>query len=236
MNSCRLEETAVRSAWRLLGVVAALNFALVASASSHLVRVEDWLNIAVGTRGIPPTWKSGQKWGQPAYDFAIEQDSTEKVLHVKSRGDSSTIVKELKVNVKDTPILQWRWKAVTLPQGGDSRNEATDDQALQIYVTFERFPSIARSRIIGYIWDSTAPEGLVVKSEKSRLVTYIVVRSGAQHLGKWLTESRNVYEDYKRIYGEEPNEPVKGVAIATDSDDTKSSAEGYIGEILFKKP
>jgi hypothetical protein len=222
--------------WRLLGVVAVLNFAFAASASSHLVRVEDWLNIPAETRGIPPAWKSGQKWGRPAYDFVVEQDDTGKVLHVRSRGDSSTMAKEVKVNAKDTPILQWRWKAVTLPQGGDSRNEATDDQALQIYVTFERFPSVVRSRIIGYIWDSTAPEGLVIKSEKSRLVTYVVVRSGTRHLGKWLTESRNVYEDYKRIYGEEPDELVKGVAVAIDSDDTKSSAEGYFGEIFFKKP
>ena len=212
-----------------------LGCALTVHASSHLVRVEDWLNVPVGTKGIPPNWKSGQRWGQPAYDFVVEQDDTGKVLHLKSRSDSSTIAKEVKVNVKDTPILQWRWKAVTLPQGGDSRKEATDDQALQLYLTFERFPSFARSRIIGYIWDSTAPEGLIVKSEKSRLVTYIVVRSGPQHLGKWLTESRNVYEDYKRIYGEEPDEPVKGLAIATDSDDTKSSAEGYLGEIFFRK-
>ena len=76
---------------------------------------------------------------------------------------------------------------------------------------------------------------MFVRSEKSGLVTYVVVRSGPKELGKWLGESRNVSEDYKRIYGEEPGEPAKAVSIAIDSDDTGSSAEGYVGEIVFRR-
>ena len=68
-----------------------------------------------------------------------------------------------------------------------------------------------RSQIIGYIWDSTAPVGSIFKSKKSGTVTYVVVRSGPQDLGKWVTERRNVREDFKRIYGEEPEDPGGGV-------------------------
>jgi hypothetical protein len=93
-----------------------------------------------------------------------------------------------------------------------------------------------RSRIIGYVWDTTAPAGTIVKSESSGLVTYVVVRSGAAELGRWLTETRNVYDDFKRIYGEAPTEPVGAVSVAIDSNDTRSSAESYIGTILFRKP
>ena len=226
----------MRSCRRMLAGLTSLLLAVGAAAQANLITVEDWSGIAVGTKGIPPTWKSGQTWGRPTYDFAVVEDSASKVLRLKSQNDSSAISKEVNVNVKETPIFQWRWKAVTLPKGADSRQKATDDQALQVYVVFERFPSFYRSRIIGYIWDSAAPEGTTVKSEKSGLVTYVVLRSGPLNLGKWLTESRNVYDDYRRIYGEEPGEPAKAVTIAIDSDDTKSSAEGYIGEIIFKKP
>lgn len=218
----------------LLGLLALLP-ALAVHASTRVVRVEDWSAVPAGTRGIPPGWKGGQSWGSPAFDFVVEPEGTANVLHLRSKGDSSTINKEIRVNVKETPILEWRWKAVTLPKGGDARKKPTDDQALQLYVTFERFPSMVRSRIIGYIWDASAPEGSVVRSEKSGLVTYVVVRSGPKELGKWLGESRNVSEDYKRIYGEEPGEPAKAVSIAIDSDDTGSSAEGYVGEIVFRR-
>jgi len=91
-----------------------------------------------------------------------------------------------------------------------------------------------RSRIIGYIWDTTAPAGTTVKSQKTGTVTYIVVRSGPAELGKWITERRNVLEDYKRIFGEAPEDP--GVlSFGIDSDDVKRSAESFMGPIVFRK-
>ena len=222
---------------RILIGLSVLFLALAAEALTAILQVEDWSAVPAGTKGIPPGWKSEQNWGSPAYDFVVEHDGpARKVLHLRSKGDSSAIAKEVRVDAKDTQFLEWRWKAVTLPKGGDARKKATDDQALQIYVVFERFPSMIRSRIIGYIWDSTAPVGTIIKSEKTGRVTYVVVRSGLRDLGKWLDESRNVFEDYRRIYGEEPQELIKAVSLATDSDDTGSSAEGYVAQILFRSP
>ncbi len=204
------------------------------SAQPAEILVEDWSKQRVGAKGIPEGWQ-GQNWGSPAYDMTVVEESPTKGLYLKSRGDSSTISTEVKVNVKEFPILEWQWKAVALPKGGDARHKATDDEAIQIYVAFPRFPSAVRSRIIGYIWDTTAPEGEVIKSQKTGLITYVVVRSGGKDLGKWIKESRNVYEDFKKIYGEEPGE-LRGVSIAIDSDDTRSSAEAYVGAIRFRKP
>jgi len=158
------------------------------------------------------------------------------VLRLRSEDDSSTISKEIKVDVKQHPVLHWRWKAVTLPKGGDARRKETDDEAAQLYVTFPRFPSAVRSRIIGYIWDTTAPAGSIFPSQKVGTVTFVVVRSGESDLGKWHTETRNVLEDYKKIYGEEPGESVGGIALSINSQNTHSRAESYFGEILFKKP
>jgi hypothetical protein len=207
----------------------------LSAADPATVPVEDWSKQPEGKTGIPDGWK-GQSWGSPKYEFRIVTQSGRKVLHLKSNNDSSTISKEIKVDVKSHPILTWSWQAVTLPKGGDARKSATDDQALQLYVTFPRFPSQVRSRIISYIWDTTAPGGAVFKSEKTGLVTYVVVRSGPADLGKWQTESRNVLEDYKTIYGEAPGEEVGAVSISIDSNDTRSSAESYFGELLFRKP
>jgi Protein of unknown function (DUF3047) len=196
--------------------------------------VEDWAKPPVGQKGIPTGWKA-QNWGSPSYDFEIVSEGSLRRVHMKSNGDSSTINKEVKIDCKDYQILQWSWKVVELPKGADARKKATDDEAAQIYVTFPRFPSAVRSRIIGYIWDTTAPTGSMFKSQKTGLVTYVVVRSGEADLGKWLTESRNVCQDYKKIYGEEPDEKIEAISIGIDSDDTRSRAEAYFGEIVFKK-
>jgi hypothetical protein len=62
----------------------------------------------------------------------------------------------------------------------------------------------------------------------------IVVRSGAADLGQWVEEERNVYEDYKKAFEEEPP-MVNGVAIMTDTDNTKEAATAYYGDIQFLK-
>jgi len=215
--------------------VLVLAAASLAGAQGNTVVIEDWSKQPVGKTGIPNGWQ-GQNWGSPKYDFVIAADGQARVLHMKSSNEGSTINKELKLDLKPNCTLQWRWKAVTLPKGGDSRKKETDDQGIQLYVTFPRFPQAVRSRIIGYVWDTSAPVGTIVKSEKAGTVTYVVVRSGTDGLGQWHTESRNVCEDYKKIYSEDLNEPLGAVSVAIDSNDTKSTAESYVGEILFMKP
>ena len=214
-------------------VVVALAVAAVAAAQ---MVVEDWSKVSVGTKGIPPDWK-GQNWGSPAYDMTVVEDGGKKVLHLKSKNEGSTISKEVKgkVNLKTTPILEWSWKAVVLPTGGNSCAKATDDQAAQVYVAWPRFPEAVRSQIIGYVWDTTQPVGTICKSEKSGTVTYVVLRSGSAELGKWHTERRNVREDFKKIYGAEPDNP-GAVSISIDSNDTNSMSESFVGAVFFKHP
>ena len=222
----------MRRGWLPLLLLVAI--ASVVSAQGARIVVEDWSKVPVGHKGVPPGWRT-QSWGSPKYDFEIVSEGSAHVLRLLSEGDSSTINKEIKIDCKDYPILQWNWKVTVLPQGADARKEATDDQAAQVYVTFPRFPAAMRSRVIGYVWDTTAPAGITIRSQKTGLVTYIVMRSGETDLGKWLTESRNVCEDYKKIYGEEPEEKMEALSIGIDSDDTRSRAEAFIGEILFRK-
>jgi len=180
-----------------------LMLAAVVWAQPSVIVVEDWSTHEAGVKGIPEGWK-GQRWGTPTYDLMVVAEGSTKVLHLTSRDEGSTISKEVDVNLKDTPILEWQWKVAVLPTGGDCRKAETDDEAAQLYVTFPRFPATLRSRVIGYVWDTTAPAGTIAPSQKSFQVTYVVVRSGTRDLHRWITESRNVYEDYQRIYHEEP--------------------------------
>jgi hypothetical protein len=109
------------------------------------------------------------------------------------------------------------------------------DEAAQVYVAWLRSPQSVRLRIIGYVWDSTAPRGMICKSEKISTVTYVVLRSGSAELGKWMTERRNVVEDFRRIYGETPDNP-NAISLSIDSDDTDSNADSLIGPTFFAIP
>ena len=125
-----------------------------------------------------------------------------------------------------------------LLQEGDGRaggvhRRPPGGRAGQIFVVWPRFPEAVRSRIIGYVWDTTQPVGTICKSEKTGTVTYVVVRSGSGDLNKWVAETRNVVEDFKKIYGEAPEDP--GIlSVSIDSNDTGTTSEAMIGAIRFK--
>ena len=218
-----------------LGIVAVVMLCAAAAWAADHVIVEDWSRAPVGHKGIPPEWKA-QQWGSPAYDMTVEEDAGKKVLHLRSKDEGSTISKEVKgkVNLKATPVIEWSWKMVALPEGGNSCAKATDDQAGQVFVMWPRFPEQVRSRIVGYVWDTTRPVGTTCRSEKTAMVTYIVVRSGTADVGKWFTERRNVREDFKKIYGEDAEDPGV-VSISIDSNDTHSYSESFVGPIVFRR-
>ena len=224
-----------RSLTALVGLGLLVVVAPAAPPESRRIVVEDWSQQREGRTGIPDGWKR-QPWGTPRYDFTVIVDGPGKVLRMRSENDNSIISKEIAVDVRQFPLLVWRWKVVTLPVGGDSRRAETDDQAAQIYVAFPRFPTALRSRIIGYVWDTTAPVGTVVKGHAGRLATYVVTRSGDADLGRWIVETRDVYRDYRSIYGEEPGEEARVLSVAIDSNDTHSTAESFVSEIFFRKP
>jgi hypothetical protein len=219
----------------LLLALAVLVLASVAIAADLVI--EDWKAYKVGATGLPAEWKP-QNWGSPNYDnLRIVDDDGRRALSMKSADDSTTLNREIKgkVRLKSTPMLEWEWKGIVLPKGGNSCKKATDDQAGQVFVVWPRFPETVRSRIIGYVWDTTQPAGTICRSEKTGTVTYVVVRSGTADLNKWLTEKRNVVEDFKKIYGEAPDDP-SILSLSIDSNDTHTTSEAMIGSIRFKGP
>jgi hypothetical protein len=85
-----------------------------------------------------------------------------------------------------------------------------------------------------YIWENRAPIGTVIPNQYTSRVKMIVAESGGTRLGEWREEVRNVYEDYKRAFGEEP--PVtRSVGIMTDTDNTGERALAYYGDIAFER-
>lgn len=224
-------ERRLGAAWIALGLLAA---ASAGFAAADTVAVETWDKQPQNQKGVPDGWQK-QNWGSPKYDFTIVSEDGGRAIRLRSNNDSSTISKELKLDIRQYPILEWRWKVVTLPKGGDARRKESDDEAAQLYITFPRFPSAVRSRIIGYIWDTTAPAGSIIPSQKVSNVTFVVIRSGEAELNTWLTERRNVLEDFTRIYGEAPKENVGAVSISINSQNTGTSAEAFFGGIFFKR-
>jgi len=192
-------------------------------------------NFAAGLdkEGLPKGWELKQWFGNTRKIETVNENGI-TALHLVSEKNSFGVYREKALNPKKTPLLTWQWKVTRLPEGGDVRDKKKDDQAAQVYVMFPRFPKMVNTRLVGYIWETSAPKLAKITSQKSSNTRYIVLQSGPENLGKWITETRNVYEDYKTLFGEEPPE-IGGITIMIDSDDTNSSAESYFTGIRLEK-
>ncbi len=188
----------------------------------------------VVVKAPPSGWNLKEFVGQAQVEVVREDGRL--ALHLVSQGTSFALYRDVALNPKQFPILTWRWKVVKLPIGGDIRDRTTDDQAAQVYLIFPRwpFPRI-NSEVVGYIWDSRAPAGTKLSSPKAANVKVVVLESGAERLGQWVQEERNVYQDYVELFNKEP--PRLGlVAVMVDSNDTRSQAEAFIEDLVFLRP
>jgi len=211
----------------LFAVLVSSLMAVGALAADGIVRV-----LIPAGESAPRGWRV-KEWKGKA-DIDVVKTQFGNALHLKSANSSSAIYRETDVDLKEFPYLNWRWMVTKTPKGADVRKKSADDQAAQVYVVFPRWPEPVNSKLLGYIWDSSAPAGHAFHSTKSRNTRYVVLRSGQAGLGEWLHEKRNVYDDYRALFKEEP--PKAGsVSIMIDSDDTDSSAESFIGDIYFSR-
>jgi Protein of unknown function (DUF3047) len=193
--------------------------------------VVDLFTGGVDEKGIPKGWVQEKEPG-PQSKITVGQEKDFHFVHLLSVNDAFGIKKEFSFDIRKYPYLTWRWKATLLPKGGDIRRRETDDQAGQIYVLFPRFPAMINTRSMGYIWDALAPVGTAGTSTAYSKMKYVVLQSGPDKLGQWVWETRNVFEDYKKYFQEDPPE-VGGLLLYINTQHTQSSAEIYYGEIFF---
>lgn len=177
--------------------------------------------------GIPRGWELHEKTGKA--DMALVNDGQGRVLRLRSHASSFALQTEVDIDLRQTPILEWQWKVTELPTGGDFRNSALDDQAAQLFVLFS--PDVLRTEVIAYIWDTTAPQGTTGEPTFPPVypllrIRTVVVNSGEANTGKWVTVTRNVMEDYRKLFGRKPDR-ISGIRIQINSQHTKSRAESY---------
>ena len=87
---------------------------------------------------------------------------------------------------------------------------------------------------LNYIWGSHAVVDRIVVSPYTNRSIMIAVTSGDEKVDQWVTQKRNLLEDYQKAFHTDPP-PISSVAIMTDTDNTGESVTAYYGDIIFKQ-
>jgi hypothetical protein len=205
-----------------LGLAAGLLLAIPAAA--------DRLDVARFSAGDLDGWKPKSFAGETRYRLEIR--AGRQALHAVSNASASGLYREVTIDLKKTPYLHWSWRVGNLLATQDERSKPGDDYPARVYVVFSGGPFLWRTRAINYVWSSHQPAGSEWPNAFTANARMVAVRSGAAAVGQWVHESRNVYDDYRRAFGEEPGE-VSAIAVMTDTDNTGQAAEAWFGDIWF---
>ena len=182
---------------------------------------------------------------------SLVDDQGTTVLKVESNNSAGSIALPFNIEPTATPILTWRWKASSVLARADMDLKTGDDFAGRVYVFFDvplaSLPFMERSKIrlarmvagadvptaaICYVWDNKHRIGHTAWSPYSNRVRKIVLQSGPGHIGKWMSESRDVAADFRDAFGM-PAPAVTGVAVGNDTDNTDDAVVTWFGDIAF---
>jgi len=203
---------------------------------------------------VPEGWKP---WRFKKIDrltqYVTVREEGSVVVRASADSSASGLIRDVRINPTEYPSLQWTWKVSNTYTRGDVRSKEGDDYPARIYLAFEYDPQrlslLDRAkhsavkllygeapplRVLNYIWDSKALKDTIVSSAYTDWVKMIVVQSGPSLANRWITERRNVVEDYRRAFGEDPG-MITGIAIMTDADNTGERATAWYGDIVFIK-
>ena len=237
----------------LFGIISLLVCLVAVADSPGTVEVGRFSAEAEGT-SVPVGWKPWRfKKIERLTDYTTVKEEGSVVVRANADNSASGLIRDVKIDPAEYPFLHWRWKVSNTYVRGDVRSKDGDDYPARIYLAFDYDPQrlglLDRAkygavkllygqapplRVINYIWESKAPKDTITSSAYTDWVKMIVVESGPSLANRWIAEQRNVVEDFRRAFGEDPG-MITGVAIMTDADNTGEAATAWYGDIVFRK-
>lgn len=204
---------------------------------------------------IPAGW--GLRKSSAASKRGVAQWSVNDDVHaVRLYSDAALtfLEKTVNIDIKEYPMVSWKWKIENTLQGIDERTQAGDDHPIRIFFVFDpdeskqswwfrlkRFLYLdwAHGHPFGggfteYVWSSHLEAGETINDPGNPSQKLMVVEGGDKYVGQWRSYERNLYQDFLSLYGREPRRLIF-IGILNDTDHTGQQAASYIADLKFKK-
>jgi len=181
------------------------------------------------------------------YRLVSEGDRT--VLRARASSSASGLMARLDADPERTPVMRWSWKALASLPDADTADATREDSPLRVVVAFDGDKQslpvadrmfFERVRLftgrdmpyatLMYVWEHGKPLETVVRNPHTGRVRKIVVSSGPDNVKRWQRFQRNLVDDYQRVFGHRPGRIV-GIAVMTDSDNTRQDVDAIYGDI-----
>jgi hypothetical protein len=238
---------------RFLGALCCAFFATAAFAAGP----PEIPRFSTGKPGGPPPaeWKHLQLASfKNNTDYSLAVEDGVVVLRAAAHNSASFLATPADFDPHDFPMLSWRWKVAQGIPTANTAEQSKEDAPVRVMVAFDgdvsklpvkdRLAASAARSISGqalpyatlmYVWGGKVVVDSITPSSRSSRIKMLAVAADDQGLGRWQSYSRNLVDDFKRAFGEEPGK-VNSIQIMSDTDNTGADAQAYYGDISVSAP
>jgi hypothetical protein len=222
--------------------------------TDDLVEIARFSRLRAG-EPVPQDWRPwGRNSGRRPTEYRLVSTAAGTALEAYAERAGTGLYRRVRVDPRRQPWLEWSWRIENMIPGADVRIRSREDSAARLVVSFHGDPQkldfedramlrLAKAfageplpyAMLIYVWANDLPVETTLPSPQFDRIRVVVVESGADRVGQWLSYRRNVFDDYRRAFGEDPADIV-AVGVLTDSDNTQQVARSYYGDISLRAP
>ena len=165
-------------------------------------------------------------------EYQIGSNANGNFLRAEAEGQASGLGKEIKINLDKTPFINITWKVENNLNGINERSKKGHDFAARVFVVKKTGITALSNRAINYVFSSNEDIGENWRSPYTKNSIDYVLSTTEINDNEWITVKSNVKNDFKNLHNLDVNE-IDGVAILTDTDNSKMKAVSYYQNIYF---
>tara|TARA_B100001248_G_scaffold180684_1_gene137494 strand:- start:1354 stop:2004 length:651 start_codon:yes stop_codon:yes gene_type:complete len=166
--------------------------------------------------------------------YTIGANENGNFLKAVAENAASGLGKEVKIDLNKTPFINITWKVEKDLAGIKEDTKKGHDFSARVFAVKKTGATPLSNRAINYVFSSNNDVGFNSPSPYTKKSIDNVLASTKNSLNKWVTVKANVKEDFKRFHNLDVNE-LDGLAIMSDTDNSKMTAIAYYQNIYFSK-
>jgi len=164
--------------------------------------------------------------------WSLGSNDNGNFIRAEAEGVGSGLGKEVLINLNKTPFINITWKVEKDLSGIIENSKKGHDYAARVFVIKKTGATALSNRAVNYVFSSNNSINESWRSPYTKKSIDYVLSTTKDNLNKWVTVKANVKDHFKKLHNLEVNE-LNGVAIMTDTDNSKLKAISYYQNIYF---
>ena len=153
-------------------------------------------------------------------------------IKAEAEGTGSGLGKEILIDLNKTPFINITWKVEKDLSGIVENSKKGHDYAARVFVVKKIGATALSNRAVNYVFSSNNSVGKTWRSPYTKKSIDYVLATTKNNLNEWVTVKANVKDHFKKLHNLDVEE-IEGVAIMTDTDNSKLKAVSYYQNIYF---